>query len=823
MMDSKEKELIAIIGNLNSEIYDLKQNKEKENSTFKKNMINFVNFGNNSPMMSTSAVDFIETERIVTNETYENEIQLLNQKILMEKESSKNAIESLQEKINIITAEKAGVQSELENANIKLLHLQKLFEEQKLINSSKQINNDSNFSSQIDKTPQFELILKENEQLKIKVNDLTNQIQIRDNELQQQIQSNQTEREEFYAEIKRLTENSISNTRSTQVNSNRNLEPEPEVKQTKSEITQLQSNLAYVNSALQKAIAENTRLTNYLHMTEKECSKKVQRVFEECAQYKAAFTSLQSLFNTDNRVDIMNEVTELYQKCKNINNNDHLEQLLKEEKRKNEELHLMLHMGARISSQNQQQSPPSSPQHENKPSNDGFLFQERIAQLEAEGEELSRTIENANKNADALRNQIEEKNHIIEENEKLINSLRDEADSLRGAILSKEEELSHHNNSVINNNDSNSNKIDNSNVQANESEMKELLALVESLREENEDLRLTIGRKESGADMAELNSNSKSDQESNMIIQSLQNQIYQTQQKILHIASVLKQTIEVPTPVFLSFIDLLEKVAIQSSNENDDMNAFVSDVSTIAGLINIDYKTLSLVQNQCVSAYDQMTTFYAYLKKITDEVENFYCGFDALWETVCSRVNMDQDNFIDMDDNANINNNFDANMNEYNYSNNNDNNFNANTEADGEMSKTILQKRKKSPKTPTGNSSFHSLLDSPKIYRNTLLDQNDENINNGIYDTNNNFNDTDGFTDVPSLGLKTNAQKSLLQNQQQTSSISSSKIPKASMKNSKSRIPLSCRQNTIEQKMYSPKQAPSHIPELPSKKKNKFA
>ena len=209
MMDSKEKELIAIIGNLNSEIYDLKQNKEKENSTFKKNMINFVNFGNNSPMMSTSAVDFIETERIVTNETYENEIQLLNQKILMEKESSKNAIESLQEKINIITAEKAGVQSELENANIKLLHLQKLFEEQKLINSSKQINNDSNFSSQIDKTPQFELILKENEQLKIKVNDLTNQIQIRDNELQQQIQSNQTEREEFYAEIKRLTENSI--------------------------------------------------------------------------------------------------------------------------------------------------------------------------------------------------------------------------------------------------------------------------------------------------------------------------------------------------------------------------------------------------------------------------------------------------------------------------------------------------------------------------------------------------------------------------------------------------------------------------------------
>ena len=71
-------------------------------------------------MMSTSAVDFIETERIVTNETYENEIQLLNQKILMEKESSKNAIESLQEKINIITAEKAGVQSELENANIKL-------------------------------------------------------------------------------------------------------------------------------------------------------------------------------------------------------------------------------------------------------------------------------------------------------------------------------------------------------------------------------------------------------------------------------------------------------------------------------------------------------------------------------------------------------------------------------------------------------------------------------------------------------------------------------------------------------------------------------
>lgn len=819
MMDSKEKELIAIIGNLNSEIYDLKQNKEKENSTFKKNMINFVNLGNNSPMMSTSAVDFIETERIVTNETYENEIQLLNQKILMEKESSKNAIESLQEKINIITAEKAGVQSELENANIKLLHLQKLFEEQKLINSSKQINNDSNFSSQIDKTPQFELILKENEQLKIKVNDLTNQIQIRDNELQQQIQSNQTEREEFYAEIKRLTENSISNTRSTQVNSNRNLEPEPEVKQTKSEITQLQSNLAYVNSALQKAIAENTRLTNNLHMTEKECSEKVQRAFEECAQYKAAFTSLQSLFNTDNRVDIMNEVTELYQKCKNINNNDHLEQLLKEEKRKNEELHLMLHMGARISSQNQQQSPPSSPQHENKPSNDGFLLQERIAQLEAEGEELSRTIENANKNADALRNQIEEKNHIIEENEKLINSLRDEADSLRGAILSKEEELSHHNNSVINNNDSNSNKIDNTNAQANESEMKELLALVESLREENEDLRLTIGRKESGADMAELNSNSKSDQESNMIIQSLQNQIYQTQQKVLHIASVLKQTIEVPTPVFLSFIDLLEKVAIPSSNENDEMNAFVSDVSTIAGLINIDYKTLSLVQNQCVSAYDQMTTFYAYLKKITDEVENFYCGFDALWETVCSRVNMDQDNFIDMDDNANINNNFDANMNEYNYSNNNDNNFNANSEADGEMSKTILQKRKRSPKTPTGNSSFHSLLDSPKIYRNTLLDQNDENINNGIYDTNNNFNDTDGFTDVPSLGLKTNAQKSLLQNQQQTSSISSSKIPKASMKNSKSRIPLSSRQNTIEQKMYSPKQAPSHIPELPSKKK----
>lgn len=805
-MDSEEKkELVAIIGQLNNEIYDLERNNRSRNTNNTKNTISFVNLGKNSPMMSSSAVDFLEIERSAMNEAFEAEIQSLKRDLMNEKETSKNKIESLKETINTISKEKDEIQSKLESSIAQISHLQKLLDEQQSLNLAYKSMNisaaEKNSSPNSEIIYELEKITKENEGLREKINDLSKTIHFRDIELQKQIQTNQTERDNYYAEIKRLTENSSSNMDFETHSSIAEIENQ----RIRSENIQLRSNLAHISSALQKAVAENSRLTDSLHMTEKKCSSKIQIALGECAKYKTTFASLQSLFNMENESDILMEINKLYQNSQSKYNYEHIEMLLQDEIRKNEELRLIVHMGASIPSTNNFQSPPSSPKHENANSNDAFLLQERVAQLEAEKEDLSRTLNDSNENCEFLRNQLAQKDHTIEENKNVIKRLQNEADTLRGEILSQEEKLSQKmaDEESIQTNSNNSQK---------ENEMKELLLLVESLREENDELRLTIGRKESEIDTIPSNQNPDQNpnfaQGSDFLIQSLQTQISQIQQNILFVASALKQKVDMPTPAFASFTEFLEEKVVTPLSEDGEINIFAEEATALAEQISFDYKTLCLVQNQCVSAYDQMNKFFADLKTISDKVENFYCYFDSIWESVCGHLNYDQENQNGQDDDGNLVSN--ANQKSIPITNNYDG------DVDGNMMQIPDIVARKSPKA-NANSSFISLMDSPKIYRNDLFDQDNNNSDDEIKM---NLNDLD---DIPSLSIKDRAQKPFNQSKNQQQFSSSSRIPKAvNSKNTKSRIPLSSRQNAFDQRILSPKQAPSHIPELSSKKKSKF-
>lgn len=788
MEENEKSELISIIGQLNSEIFDLKQKDEPKNSNNSKNIKNFVN----SPMMSSSAVEFIETERNAMSEAYEADIQSLKRELQIEKDTSKNTIQSLQEKIDIISSKNEETQNELEKANSQILDLQKLLEEQRSLNLVyKSLSSNRESQDALDNSEmllKFEKVLKENEELKEEVDNLSKSNRFNEEELQKQIEKNNSDREKFLAEVKRLTENPLIKVDYESSNSHQDLENEKERLAT--ENLQLRSNLAHMASALKKATIQNTRTLNDFDYVE------FQSKVEECAQYKAAFASLQALFNTDNKKEIISEVNRLYQNAKRSVDYEHMQKLLKDEMKKNEELRLMVYMGAKVQSEEKRQTPPSSPHFEDHQSNDAFLLQERLSQVEAEKEDLARTVHKINENCETLRTELSQKDQIIEDKLQTIKNLQDEADKLRGEILSHEEQLS------IKNESSNQD----SNKANNEAEMKELLSLIESLREENDELRLTIGRKESESSTVSQNptptpsQNQNSDQELEYQNKLLQFQLSQIQQKVLHIANALRQRVEIPTPSFNSFTEFLDEKVITPPCEESEISSFAEEAINIASQLNTDYRTLNLVQDQCVSAYLQISRFFGDLKNISDKVENFYCGFDAIYEKVCGYFNYGQGNFFGADENLNDDDNFELNMNQKTTSTPID---------DGNMMQGFQK--------PThGNASFVSLLDSPKIYRNELLDQNsDDEVKMNL----------DDLDEIPSLSIKSSAGKQFSQIRKQSSiaSSSSSKIPKAAgTKGSKSRIPLASRQNAFDQRMLSPKQAPSHIPELPSKRKNKF-
>ena len=672
-MQKDNKELINIIGNLNNEIYELR------------NGSNLV-----SPM-SKSSIDFLETERNAMNEAYESEISILKQEMLNEKNE-------FQKIINQLNFQKEELQNQLNEANNEM---------NKIINTN---NNKTNNDNETD--------------LKLKIDGLMEQLVMCKNEIQNQQHNFEKERLLFSEELKKKN---AEHEKKFDFSQNNKVYLD-EIKKLKNQLTIIQRNNEDANQMLQNEIIKNSQLEKSLKQKYDEISNQMLREQEQNSNYKTIFLTLQSYFNTNNFQDIISKLKVLFSErseyLKAKSNFDQIQRLLHSEIEKNNQLNLKLH--AMI--------PPNS-NDEAEMANKFANMQQELNHLNGNRiNDLESTIIELQRQNEKLAQQIKEKDEFIQQQKHVVELVQSEMEVFdksgsNSIILNKDNVNEDEKRNLLLKIDDLQKEIKNlqteNQILQNESqnilqEKDNFQNIINNLQTENDTIKKEITNLQNENDMLheKIRENPNSQEKIKNFDNNYNNELNLIRERIATMAdNIDKINAEDHTQVSDHIVYMLRN--IEENNFYDDLN------KTINVIISENHEA-NLSKEQVVKSYDQMNLFLNKLKEIYDAIEDFNCLVDLLYD---KKDNLEVLLLPDIERDINM---------------------------------SFGMKR-----SPMSNSPFRSLLDSPKIIRNTNSIQRSSNSN---------------MNSVSSISV----------NQENADVV---KLPKKT-----SRIPLSVRQNGIDQK-----------------------
>lgn len=755
--DEEKKELISIIGNLNNIIYEMKQEQKRTSDKSKRDTLSFAKLGASSPISSNSEVDFLEIERNAMNEGYEAEIRSLKTELEEEKEKYNHIIRQFQSQIEQLNSEKAEIQENLDISAQTIKNLNETIDEQNSKNLYLQGEKELiQANIQIDKTQNQELVAEygklaqENEKLRKQIEDLSYQFSLFESQLKDQIELNQKDRHFYTSEIQRITElsSSVNEVIPNQYDESELLEENRQLKQNYESLTQNYN----------KGISEKLNIQNEMIENRKALSNQIKAQQEQSAESSALLISLKSLFRMDNSVDILSEINRIYNEYHRMpvqeKTAQDLRSELEQERRKNMELQSIIDAKPLFNLPIRREIVYHNPTTNQIPMNDDgkiLKLKNEIDEFRHQNEKLTIELNEVKQSTEAT----------ISQQKEVIANLSKENDELRGNVLSREELI--HNYQC---------KIDDLSKQDNqpqtnyESQIEQLANLVEKLTNENQELK----------DHQQPNETDDSDRLIDLM-----------RKRLFFISESMKQRINNPTPAIENLIHLINEIILLNSESllEDSNQQFEVDTISIVEQMNADNQTLAYCIQQLTNAYQQSVSYTKFMKIIYKQIEELNTRIDGIYETVFSKLGYHEF------------------TNPQQQSLPKETSFAASTgyEVPDDMEiMSMMQNQKRIPRTPDQPStSFVSLLDSPKISRN-VMDAEVEEQGNAESVTNVEPNPKSTFR----------------------STSSSSRIPKFNPpKNSKLRKPLAVRQNNADPNLMSPRMAPSHIPE-PTRNRNKF-
>ncbi|OHT04229.1 hypothetical protein TRFO_28341 [Tritrichomonas foetus] len=696
MEPAEKKELIETIGALNSEIYDLKESNRL--------------LSESSSPMSKSAFDFLETERNAMNEAYESEIKSLKQELNAEKESSKKIIDNLQKNINHLMSQQSTLQNELNSVQGQLSKCQSKLEEQQTINLALEEHSHLEYDRKSDN----EVI----ENLKQKVILLTSQIK-------EQEQIRQREQLNYTNEINKLT---AQNTNSSQIyhNSHNNCSSNNgDISSKNEEIFTLQNQLNImkknnneINKILQQEINEKTKISQTLHQKQIDFSKQLSQIQKENADYKTIFTTLQSLFNTFDTTDIILSIQKLFaenaENSKIRENYHQMKRLLDDEIRKNNQLQLQLHSFQNHPIQtNTTNSTSSSVNNEN-------VLKRKISQLENEIVELKQAnslLISQNKS-----NDLSEKDNLIKEQENLIEKLNSKLEEFENSKLSDtrkyEESIQNCHLEILNlENKINQYEQEIQTIHINhQNEIEQLNSNINS----NHSLSNSNSNTLNTNDSNNFNTNKSSDSNTTNTTSSngsnhADSEDYQIMKNRLLYAANLIDEIENKTQ---------SSEALRMCLENFESDEFEANIKMFIDTFNFENNEGMLARSQVISAYDQICKFYESLKFIFDKVEIMNESINNLWMKR-SIIDLLTDPNLDQEYGQNFNNDYEHDYgqidNEIDQEFGQEHQFEKYEGSFMSFNSNTNRKANRGGRLSHSNSPFKSLLDSPKINRNSSI------------------------------------------------------------------------------------------------------